>query len=385
MFAHPSTVHLPRAYSHVPHTTGRKNINKENPSEGGYGGLPSKTPSRAGTGTGGLGKAVAPGTALRVGLGPKTEGRDRNVLGGGGHQGAGRDKGKGKEGMDIGMSIPIRIIWRSTHDDDYADCLFAEPKRLFTSTSGSTSKTSIPPSKSLGSLPALNTTQPKSKSLLPSKTPARAPPSTRPARLLRTPAPSLQPYVEPAPTPLPSATRTRRRSRQSLTQSVTPIKQSGFETPAPSGRWEEEHSLDNITEGVEGIELGTLVEGGGVEEGSDGEVEFMPPPVQGGWAAQICADGESASSLHVSQVSSLADSAELPWEPAWSHPDLSSVLSSFSSLPPLWRPDSPIRPASPPLQLEEIDQDQLRVKMKCERVRANGRAALCRNIDKLIV
>ncbi|GFZ42949.1 hypothetical protein JCM24511_00667 [Saitozyma sp. JCM 24511] len=316
MFAHPSTVHLPRTYSHVPHTTGRKNVNKENPSEGGYGGLPSKTPSRAGTGAGagagGLGKA-APGTALRVGLGPKTEGRDRNVLGAGGQQGAGRDKGKGKDGMDI------------------------EPKRLFASTSGSTSKTSIPPSKSLGSLPALNThTQLKSKSLLPSKTPARAPPSTRPTRLLRTPAPSLQPYVEPAPTPLPSATRTRRRSRQSLTQSVTPIKETGgFETPAPSGRWEEEHSLDNITEGVEGIELGTVVKGGPVEEGSDGEVEYMPPPVQ-----------------------------ELPWEPAWTHPDLSGVLSSLSSLPPLWRPDSPVRRASPPLQLDEIDEKQGHVKMR---------------------
>ncbi|RSH94296.1 hypothetical protein EHS25_004099 [Saitozyma podzolica] len=317
MFAHPSTVHLPRTYSHVPHTTGRKNVNKENPSEGGYGGLPSKTPSRAGAGAGagGLGKAAAPGTALRVGLGPKTEGRDRNVLGAGGHQGAGRDKGKGKDGMDI------------------------EPKRLFASTSGSTSKTSIPPSKSLGSLPALNThtqTQPKSKSLLPSKTPARAPPSTRPARLLRTPAPSLQPYVEPAPTPLPSATRTRRRSRQSLTQSVTPIKETGgFETPAPSGNWEEEHSLDNITEGVEGIELVTASQGGAAEEGSDGEVQYMPPPVQ-----------------------------ELPWEPAWSHPDLSGVMSSVSSLPPLWRPDSPIRRASPPLQLDEIGQEQLRVNMR---------------------
>lgn len=108
MFAHPSTVHLPRTYSHVPHTTGRKNVNKENPSEGGYGGLPSKTPSRAGAGAGGLGKA-APGTALRVGLGPKTEGRDRNVLGAGGQQGVGRDKGKGKDGMDIGASTRVSV------------------------------------------------------------------------------------------------------------------------------------------------------------------------------------------------------------------------------------------------------------------------------------
>ena len=73
--------------------------------------LPSKTPSRTGP-AGGLGKAAllnTAGPAARLGLGTRTEGKDRNVLGLGktpGPSQAGKGKGKEKEkdGEDIGTS-----------------------------------------------------------------------------------------------------------------------------------------------------------------------------------------------------------------------------------------------------------------------------------------
>ena len=97
-------------------------------------------------------------------------------------------------------------------------------------------------------------------------------PTPLPARGIKRSSKSGQP--SPGPTPLPSATRTRRRSRQSF----TPTQE--FQTPAP--RWEEEHSLGSITEGVEGLELVTLNELEELDEGhSEDELEYMPPPMKG--------------------------------------------------------------------------------------------------------
>ncbi|OCF78189.1 hypothetical protein I204_00126 [Kwoniella mangroviensis CBS 8886] len=264
MFA-PRSTHLPRTYSvyHQPTTT-RKNANKEN-----AGALPSKTPSRAGKPMMGGGL----GTGLRMGLGVKTEVRDRNVLiqhqQQQGYQGGG--KGKGKEGEDI------------------------EPKRLF-SHGPSKSTTSIPPSKSLSSMPHIQLT----------KTPAPSRKKQPSFQALRTPAPSFQ---EPAPTPLPSATRQRRRSRQSLSNiSLTPIKASieqSFVTPAPV-QWEEELSLGSIEETTNEM-LQDVREENELDDGSDGDPEYMPPPVQ-----------------------------ELPYTPAYDHPDLTSIFSTLSGLPPMW-------------------------------------------------
>lgn len=88
MFAHPATHHFSKTYgghNAATLTTAKRNLNKEN-----AGALPSKTPSRA------AGKALMPGTSLRVGLGVKSSIKDGNVQHG--SHGDGKDaKGKGKE------------------------------------------------------------------------------------------------------------------------------------------------------------------------------------------------------------------------------------------------------------------------------------------------
>lgn len=105
----PQTHQIPRHYTSNPtgtiHRTSHRNTEKENANA-----LPSKTPSRAAGG----GKAVslAPGTGVRMGLGAKTVGRDRNVLGGGGGgSGVVGGKGKGKEGDEIGECAFVSIVW----------------------------------------------------------------------------------------------------------------------------------------------------------------------------------------------------------------------------------------------------------------------------------
>lgn len=81
----PRTTHIHRTYIHP--TTSKGNVNKENAHA-----LPSKTPSRIG------GKQlIGPATGMRMALGAKTEGRDRNVL-----RQQGEGKGKGREVDDIG-------------------------------------------------------------------------------------------------------------------------------------------------------------------------------------------------------------------------------------------------------------------------------------------
>ena len=103
---YPATSHPTRTYGAS--TTGRRKlaVHNENNLDGlGGRGLPSKTPSRAGPSgpNGAAGKAALLGSATvgRVGLGQKTEGKDRNVLSG--QPGAGVGKGKGKE-EEIGES-----------------------------------------------------------------------------------------------------------------------------------------------------------------------------------------------------------------------------------------------------------------------------------------
>ncbi|KAK8861236.1 hypothetical protein IAR55_002055 [Kwoniella newhampshirensis] len=290
MFA-PRSHHIPRTYSSIHPTTSKKNTNKENATGNG---LPTKTPSRAG-------KAVlgGPSTSMKMGLGgmalgSKTEGRDRNVLSQSNREGG---KGKGREGEDI------------------------EPKRLFANAPPKAGS-SIPPSKSLSSMPHLPTRTPAPSKRLPS------------SQTLRTPAPSLILQQQPAPTPLPSATRTRRRSRQSLSSiALTPIKadlqEASFVTPAPVG-WEEEVSLGSIDEIIEGQVLEGLREV--VEEEEDGEVEYMPPPVE-----------------------------ELPWTPAFDHPDLKAIFDTLTKLPPMWAPhEVTIREISE-LDVGDIPVDNIRL------------------------
>ncbi|WVQ83470.1 hypothetical protein IAT38_005611 [Cryptococcus sp. DSM 104549] len=265
-------IHRTHTYGSLHPTTSKKNLNKENAHA-----LPSKTPSRVG------GKQlIGPSTGVRMGLGVKTEGRDRNVL----VQQQGGGKGKGREGDDI------------------------EPKRLFAN-GPSKSSTSIPPSKSLSSMPPIPS--------MPHRTPAPRRAAPAPSNNLRTPAPftfTSHPAPVPAPTPLPSATRTRRRSRQSLSNiSLTPLKSSieqqeappqpNFVTPAPV-RWDEEVSLGSVeVEGLEGVKE--------VEEEEDGDVEYMPPPVQ-----------------------------ELPYDPGWDVPDVTRIFTTLAAMPPLWMMDGEI-------------------------------------------
>ncbi|WVW79882.1 hypothetical protein I302_101852 [Kwoniella bestiolae CBS 10118] len=287
MFA-PRSTHLPRTYSvyHQPTTT-KKNTNKENANA-----LPSKTPSRAGKPLmGGM------GTGMRIGLGVKTEGRDRNVLMT--QQQTGGGKGKGREGDDI------------------------EPKRLF-SHGPSKSTTSLPPSKSLSSMPHIRHTHTKTPALSRKKQQFQA---------LRTPAPA---FAEPAPTPLPSATRQRRRSRQSLSNiSLTPIKapiEQSFVTPAPV-QWEEELSLGSIEETTHEM-LHDVREENEVDDASEGDPEYMPPPVE-----------------------------ELPYTPAYDHPDLTSIFSTLSALPPMWTQyDDVVIRNIPAFEVEEISIGGLNLK-----------------------
>ena len=53
-------------------------------------------------------------------------------------------------------------------------------------------------------------------------------------------------------------------------------------TPPPSGWWEEENSLESVTEAAGRLDVGLdgLVEV--EEEGSEDEIEYMPPKVVGG-------------------------------------------------------------------------------------------------------
>ncbi|WWC59865.1 uncharacterized protein I303_102427 [Kwoniella dejecticola CBS 10117] len=312
MFA-PRSTHIPRTYSvYQQPTTSKKNTNKENANA-----LPSKTPSRAGKGA----MRMGPSTGLRMGLGVKTEGRDRNVLmqQNQGVGGKGKGQGQGQEGEDIG------------------------PKRLFaqgSSKSASTS-TSIPPSKSLSSMPHIQL-NPTHSGMQTHKTPARS--SKKQAfQTLRTPAPAPAPASmreEPAPTPLPSATRARRRSRASLSSiSLTPIKSSieqNFVTPAPVHvQWEEELSLGSIEETtnevLQNVQEEVEVEG---EVEDDYEPEYMPPPVQ-----------------------------ELPYTPAYDHPDLVSIFSTLSKLPPLWSyNDDVIIREIPPFEIEDVEVEHLQLK-----------------------
>ena len=122
-------------------------------------------------------------------------------------------------------------------------------------------------------------TQPKQQG---QRTPApsrRIPPSTS-RNVLRTPAPG--PVIPPSPTPLPSASRARRRSRQSLTPLQSSASDLSFTTPLPSGRWDEEHSLDEINEVADKLNLSTgLDEVVEEEEDSEDEIEYMPPKVVG--------------------------------------------------------------------------------------------------------
>ncbi|KAI9632239.1 uncharacterized protein MKK02DRAFT_40543 [Dioszegia hungarica] len=277
---YPATSHPTRTYG-AP-TTGRRKlaVHNENNLDGlGGRGLPSKTPSRAGPSgpNGAAGKAALLGSATvgRVGLGQKTEGKDRNVLSG--QPGAGVGKGKGKE-EEI------------------------EPKRLFASTS------TLPPSKSLSNLP-----------FIPTKTPARPPPSSRKLPPNKTPAPSTFRIAQDvSSTPLPSATR-RRRSRSSNGPGgsgggaggggggATPMRPTmrpaeEFRTPLPSAKWQDGDGEGDSPEGSGGLEVqGTGAEGdvgvvldvlGEVEEESEDEVEYMPPkpdelPYELDWEPQL--------------------------------------------------------------------------------------------------
>jgi hypothetical protein len=83
---------------------------------------------------------------------------------------------------------------------------------------------------------------------------------------------------------MPSAVR--RRSRHSLSSlAETPRKEAAsteknrYKTPAPQ-QWEEGESLGSIDEMADGLNIAQDLEGV-VEENSDGEIEYMPPPVQG--------------------------------------------------------------------------------------------------------
>ncbi|WWC87623.1 uncharacterized protein L201_002513 [Kwoniella dendrophila CBS 6074] len=308
MFA-PRSTHLPRTYSvYQQPTTTKKNTNKENANA-----LPSKTPSRLGK------SAIMPTTGMRMGLGVKTEGRDRNVLmqqQQAGGAGEGKGKGKGKEGDDI------------------------EPKRLF-GHGPSKSMNSIPPSKSLSSMPHIQVNHIQQSH----KTPAKSIKKKQMFQALRTPAPAPTSVLtnEPAPTPLPSATRQRRRSRQSLSNiSLTPIKsaiikasqpEQSFVTPAPTHmQWEEELSLGSIEETTNEVLQGVIEEN--EVEDDDGEPEYMPPPVE-----------------------------ELPWTPAYDHPDLTAIFSTLSALPPLWSySDDVIIKDVPAFEIEELDVQSIKLK-----------------------
>lgn len=96
----------PAARTYGAPTTGRRKLTVHNENDlttfgPTGGGLPSKTPSRAG---GSKSQQLLPGTVGRVGLGAKTEGRDRNVLKGQqGVEGNGKGTGKGKD-EEIGKS-----------------------------------------------------------------------------------------------------------------------------------------------------------------------------------------------------------------------------------------------------------------------------------------
>lgn len=111
MFA-PHTTHFTRTLPTAHPTTRRKlQVHDENNRNV----LPSKTPSRTNL----TGKAAVlantggPAARVGLGLGAKTEGRDRNVLGrtpaAGDGEGKGKGKGKAGAGEDIGMSFISRL------------------------------------------------------------------------------------------------------------------------------------------------------------------------------------------------------------------------------------------------------------------------------------
>lgn len=188
--------------------------------------MPSKTPSRTGTGKAQV-LGVGPSTVGLNRLAPGTVLRDtRNLMG---TVNGKADKGKGKEAGE-GKGDSIGESQSSSQGLVKGKLTRAEPTRLF--------KTHINSSKSNSGL---------SQTLIaPRQTPA-------PARTL------------PAQTPLPSASRTSRRSRQSF---ATPIRLDG---------WDDELASGDVSIEVANADL--VLEG--LEEESDGEPEYMPPTAIG--------------------------------------------------------------------------------------------------------
>jgi hypothetical protein len=139
---------------------------------------------------------------------------------------------------------------------------------------------------------------------------------------------------------------------------------SGDAFHTPASKWEEEHSLESITEGFEEIQLGVtgsaMAEVG--EEGSDGEVEYMPPPVQGTFQPAFC--GGLFRTPVIGRWLVLTTSG-LPWEPAWPHPELKPIFDTLSSLPPLWQPADDTAPHLPSPELV-VESDMTVIKLKCE-------------------
>ena len=56
---------------------------------------------------------------------------------------------------------------------------------------------------------------------------------------------------------------------------------------------------------------------------------------------------------------------ELPWEPAWDHPDPESLFTTIMGLPPLWEPQDNTKALvlqAADLELEEDTHDQVRLR-----------------------
>lgn len=223
----------------------------------------------------------------------------------------------------------------------------AAPKRLFTNSKA------LPTSTSLSSLPSLPS---RSHGLSTTKTPG-------PSRLLplavRTPAPAPRPRAsdpsEPVPTPLPSATRQRRRSRLSGSssqpalnaQAQTPLKLSGgsadgeLKTPV-QGRWDEGESIEMSELDQGGAEVKEGLEEVVEEEEDDGELEYMPEPVERE-SRVVEWTGEGLIGL------------ALPWEPPWEHPAVGPIFDTLARQPidfVVWQ-DEPVALQEPELSIME--------------------------------
>ena len=91
------------------------------------------------------------------------------------------------------------------------------------------------------------------------------------------------------------------------------------------------------------------------EEGSDDEIEYMPPRAVGEYPPSVCLQRLSLELVYIWSVA-------LPWEPAWAQPDLKPMMTILANLPSLWAlHDEEVSIQLPELEVKEEPRTNIRL------------------------